>query len=246
MPTPALGTGGELSSVSCQAVSDCVAVGYEVVADETEPLVESWNGTSWTVEATPTPAGGYDFDLEGVSCNSATACTAVGVYTESATLAALVERWDGTTWTLQATPAIDGYLVGVSCSTATSCTAVGNSYSFPGHSRIGALAEFWNGRTWRIQKTPAVGSGYVQLYGVSCGSPTECTAVGGYGDSAGVAVTVAEARDGSGWSVETTPNPSGGNAVLAAVADRTPSSCIAVGSHADPAGVSLTLAEVRG
>ena len=148
-------------------------------------------------------------------------------------------------WSLQTTPSVDGYLVSVSCSAAAACTAVGNAYTFPGQAQISTLAEAWNGRIWKIQKTPAVGSYNAQLYGVSCDSATECTAVGAYLNNAGVVVTVAEARDSSKWSVETTPDPAGGNAVLSSVARIAPSSNIAVGSNADYAGVSRTLAEGR-
>ncbi len=39
-------------------------------------MIESWDGTSWSVVPSPNPA--TDDGLEGVSCVSATACTAVG------------------------------------------------------------------------------------------------------------------------------------------------------------------------
>ena len=60
-------------------------------------LAEQWNGTTWTPQTMPLPSG-YDFVLNGVSCSSATACTAVGSYTSSAQLVGLTERWNGTTW----------------------------------------------------------------------------------------------------------------------------------------------------
>ena len=64
--------------------------------------------------------------LEGVSCSSAKACTAVGSNGGEATLA---ERWNGTKWALQHAPnpsdAGASPLHGVSCSSATACTAVG-------------------------------------------------------------------------------------------------------------------------
>ena len=48
-------------------------------------LAERWNGTSWTIQPTPSPPGAHSSDLTGISCTSATACTAVGNYTTPAT-----------------------------------------------------------------------------------------------------------------------------------------------------------------
>jgi hypothetical protein len=89
-------------------------------------LAERWDGTSWTVQATPNPTGASESTLARVSCGSASACTAVGSsFTNSATLA---EAWDGTSWTIQATPNPPGafaQLNGVWCDAASACTAVG-------------------------------------------------------------------------------------------------------------------------
>ncbi len=125
------GTSSGLTAVSCTSIEYCEAAGYYVLDSETFAFTEVWNGSVWSVDTVPLPPEGYDSELEGVSCSSPTACVAVGQYTQSAMLAALVERWNGSAWVLQSTPAIDGYLVGVSCPTSTACTAVGNSYSYP-------------------------------------------------------------------------------------------------------------------
>ena len=41
-------------------------------------LAEVWDGSTWTVQSTPNPTGATSGSLYGVSCTSATACTAVG------------------------------------------------------------------------------------------------------------------------------------------------------------------------
>jgi hypothetical protein len=66
------------------------------------------------------------------SCASPAACTAVGVRENSAgTDVTLAERWNGTSWRIQATrgPAGASYadLAAVSCSSARACTAVASS-----------------------------------------------------------------------------------------------------------------------
>jgi hypothetical protein len=88
------------------------------------------SGPSWAIQASVNPAGATTSPLQGVSCSAATACTAVGYYinTKGANLT-LAERWNGTSWAIQATPNPGGAqrseLLGVSCSAATACTAVG-------------------------------------------------------------------------------------------------------------------------
>lgn len=60
----------------------CTAVGHHANSSgAAKALAESWNGTSWSVVPTPNPppVGGSSY-LNGVSCVSATACTAAGDY----------------------------------------------------------------------------------------------------------------------------------------------------------------------
>jgi hypothetical protein len=102
-------------------------------------LAERWNGTAWTVQTTPNPgsAEGTYSTLEGVSCTSATACTAVGSSNPIATglTATLAERWNGTAWSIQATPNPSGAetseLNEVSCPSDSACAAAGQ-YSTAG------------------------------------------------------------------------------------------------------------------
>jgi len=72
-----------LNAVSCASASACVAVGgYTNSSGVTRPLVESWNGSSWSVVPSPSPHPADNF-VFGVSCGSAAACTAVGQYINS-------------------------------------------------------------------------------------------------------------------------------------------------------------------
>jgi hypothetical protein len=60
-----------------------------------------------------------------VFCTSASQCTAVG----GTGSAALAERWNGSTWTVQQTafPPRHKVLNALSCASASTCTAVGGS-----------------------------------------------------------------------------------------------------------------------
>ena len=100
----------------------------------TAALAESWNGRQWSVEQAPAPAGGTSSQLTGVSCSSSDACTAVGGYNLGPrTEANLAEKWNGESWTVQATADAAGastsLLESVSCVSATSCSAAGYSNS---------------------------------------------------------------------------------------------------------------------
>ena len=98
--------------------------------DSYHPLAEYWNGKTWAdqpvsgASAGPSPAG----DLNAVSCESASACEAVG--------RALVMGWNGSKWVAQsAASKAAGYLTGVSCY-SDGCTLVGSA----GHQTV---AETW-------------------------------------------------------------------------------------------------------
>src|SRR5207248_6270895 len=153
---------------------------------------ERWNGgtNTWTIEPTVDPAGAQASSLAGVSCTSATACTAVGFYfSSSGSDLPLAERYTGT-WGLQAglqappnpAGATASFLAGVSCTSATACTAVGHYNNSSGTSVT--LAEGWNGNTnsWTVQSTPNPGGGTSRtLVGVPCPPARSCTAVGADG-----------------------------------------------------------------
>jgi hypothetical protein len=243
VPTPAPpGTAGVLTGVSCASATACTAVGwYRDSSNNALPLAESWNGTAWTVQPVPSPANGFSIVLNSVSCTSSSACTAVGSYTASGASVALAERWNGTAWTVQAMPTGDDVLFGVSCGSATVCIAVGNSYTFE---HVGPLAEEWRHGTWHVQKTPPISGFLSSLNGVACRSAAACAAVGAYSNPAGVAATLAEAWNGSTWSIQPTPAPrSGTGSVFAGVSPTSATSFTAVGSHLSSADVSVTLAE---
>ena len=117
-----------LSGVSCTSSASCTAVGaYTKEPDTGLTLAEHWNGSTWTIQPSPTPSSPGDpaGGLNGVFCTSASRCTAVG----GTGSAALAERWNGRTWTVQQTafPPRHKVLNALSCASASTCTAVGGS-----------------------------------------------------------------------------------------------------------------------
>jgi hypothetical protein len=247
--TPNPGSQPELNGVSCSSATACSAVGdYSNSSAAQVTLAERWNGTKWVVQSTSNPSGGQFIDLLGVSCSSATACTAAGDYENSSgVFVTLAERWNGTKWAVQSTPNPSGGqfsdLLRVSCSSATACTAAGH-YDNGVPAEV-TLAERWNGTKWVIQSTPnPSGAEASYLYEVSCPSATACTAAGLYANSSGVFVTLAEQWNGTKWSVQSTPNPSGAqNSQLYGVSCSSATACTAAGYYVNSSGVERALAE---
>ena len=99
--------------------------------------------------------------------------------------------------------------------------------------------------TWAIQPSPTpVGATDTVLSGVSCASPTACTAVGYLTDDLGAGVPLAERWDGTSWTVQPTPRLAGAtSSLLFDVSCATPRSCTAVGSFVTRSGSSAPLAE---
>jgi hypothetical protein len=69
----------ELAGVSCSSAKACIAAGDYFNRSGTQvTLAERWNGRKWAFQSTPNPSHAAVSLLIGVSCSSATACTAVG------------------------------------------------------------------------------------------------------------------------------------------------------------------------
>ncbi len=237
MPSPVGATQSRLAAISCTTATACEAVGDFTVNDGSQLTVaERWNGTDWSIQASPNVVGAPGSILTGVSCASAVACTAIGyVSIQFGSPLTLAERWNGTNWSIQATPNpvdFSGVLSGVSCSSATVCIAVGATFGPPrGHT----LGERWNGTKWSLQVTASPdGARSSSLLAISCSSVTLCTAVGQYTRQFGPPLTLAERWDGTSWSIQTTPNPADLNSFLDGVSCPSATVCIAVGTSFSP------------
>ena len=110
VPSPNNGPGASLLfGVSCVSANACQAVGeYNVGQGNDQTLVEAWNGTGWTIVPSPNASTNLTGlrtdvnDLLAVSCTSARACEAVGLYfnVDLASYQTLVESWNGVSWSL--------------------------------------------------------------------------------------------------------------------------------------------------
>jgi hypothetical protein len=94
-----------LAGVAVTSTSNAWAVGYNVSAttDEDRPLIERWNGQTWSLVSSPAPFPFTDERLNAVAATSVSNAWAVGdsVNQESHTI---VEHWDGTGWSVEYSP----------------------------------------------------------------------------------------------------------------------------------------------
>jgi hypothetical protein len=243
-PTPKAGRRSFLVDVACTSATSCEAVGsYNKKSGAEFPLAEKWNGTSWQLQSTPSPAGGTSVELNGVACTSGSSCIAVGDY-QSSGGEMLAERWNGSAWTIQSTPnpagGSDSFLGGVSCTAATACTAAGD-YS-DGSDQV-SLAERWNGTAWTAQATPnRVGATVTDLVGVSCPSASECVSVGS-ATQGHTPKTDAEKWAGSVWKLQDPGVPAGAlESALVSVSCPATTDCTAVGWYENSSGEDILLA----
>ena len=242
-----------LYSVTCASASQCWAVGYETSVYTSvygnsyfdQPLIEQWDGASWSIVPSPIPDAGGGIDaptqhsyLNGVTCASTSQCWAVGYYSNFAGRnQTLIEQWDGSSWSVMPSANTGVYdydsLSGVTCISTSDCWAVGNYESASGIRQT--LIEHWDGSSWSIVSSPNTSTTLDSLNGVACTSSSQCWAVGDYYDSNNhVDQTLIEHWDGSSWSIVSSPNATTTQFNgLGGVACTSSSQCWAVGDYYD-------------
>ncbi len=220
-----------LLSAQCVSATYCVAVGSDTAGTSVPPftegdtLIETWDGESWSITPSPDVGGSGSVDvLDGVSCVTATDCLAVGYDSAGgpgAVRATLIETFDGTSWSIVASPDVGGSshsdaLNGVACLSVTDCLAVGDDDN--GTTEV-PLVESYNGTSWSVSSSAETGPGY--LTAISCTSAPYCVAIGLASGSG-----AAETFDGTAWTASSSGPPNGATADVSCVSA---TDCTAVG-----------------
>ncbi len=226
------GTGNnELEAVSCVSTSFCMAAGQYIAANSYDStLIETWNGSAWTTDATaPEGTASQNNYLAGVSCTSSTACVAVGSFYGSSTTQSLILSWNGS-WTattagISTSATQYNELSSVSCPSATACFAAGY-YSTGSYDQTIIVA--LSGGTWSIvASTPnSSASQNNTLLAISCPQTTSCIATGEYVSSVDEPLAIVLAS--GTWSLQD-PAAFANNAAFYAVSCLSSSLCIAGG-----------------
>ncbi len=262
VPAPVANTDDILLGSACADATNCWGVGLtssDLGGGGTfDPLVESWNGSAWTLGTAPSLAVGQGGGFFSVACPSATRCFAVGATTGpegGSSTGTLIAQWNGSSWSVVAGPApagsgvVGGFLQGITCTSSVRCTAVGYATDDTG-AGLFAISEVWNGATWSLVPVASSGQAYDELSSVTCTDSSDCWAVGTAGPvqqnpnflpifpgNAPGAQGLVEHWNGSAWSVVPSvvePGPGGG--YLSGVHCTSSTNCWASGSSLDDTG----------
>jgi hypothetical protein len=210
VPSPNAAVYDGLYAVAAASATDVWAVGYYYSNSAQRTLIEHWDGTSWSIVSSPN-VGAHDNLLRAISVvpNSQIVWVVGYYYRDDGNPSTLTQRWDGTAWSVVASPdgsTRENYLSGVSGTGPNDVWAVGY-YNTPTGLYL-SLTEHWDGNSWQIVPSPSLSSSLTALTAVSSISTTDVWAVGTYyGPSA--QLTLAEHWNGNSWQVFNTPNPAG-------------------------------------
>ena len=240
LSTPNRGTvANELYGAAVLSPTSAWAVGswYDTSLASPRTLTQRWNGTGWSVVASPNATTFYN-ELRDVDATSASNAWAVGYANGSsgvngAPTNTLAMRWNGTAWSIVATPnpgVQTRELYGVKALSTSDAWAVGWYYEtgFVGD----ALALHWNGTAWSQVTVPAPGTGGNALTAVAGSGSTDVWAVGYYrntGDTGGLTHPLALHYDGATWTQSPMPETAAGG-YLRGVTELSPTDVWAVGS----------------
>ena len=207
--------GGILSGVAAISPDDAWAVGLvgpgPGIPSPVKPLIEHWDGTSWTITKFPEPAGGGAFgSVSATSPDDVWAVGSTGPTSEGQHHQTLIEHWNGRAWTRVPSPDVAGgpnYLNSVSATSYRNAWAVGAT-GFANNDAT--LIEHWNGTAWTVVPSPTP-DGDAQVMGVSATRRANAWAVGmtrGRTCRPNCA-TFIEHWNGTAWTQVPSPAPAG-------------------------------------
>ena len=180
-PTPTAAGDSELTATAAVSGTDIWAVGdHKLASGIFQTLAEHWNGSSWSMVPTPNVGGGDNFLLSVAAIGTAD-MWAVGIsqVNNTSLRSTLTEHWDGTAWTVVASPNVatkSNSLFGVRAIATNNVIAVGRAES---SNTIGqTLAEQWNGTSWTVMTTANGAESFNELSALTVISATNVWAVG--------------------------------------------------------------------
>ena len=169
-------------------------------------LIEHWDGTQWSIVASPDPGNGGN-TLASVAATASNNVWAVGSHTSnSGPQQSLIERWNGSTWTVVSSPNAGAFssLESVNALSAKDIWAVGSQSTGNNNN---TLIEHWNGSQWIIVASPNKQLPYNVLYGVTAIATNNVWVAGLAGTNIGDYKALLAHWNGSKWSIVASPNP---------------------------------------
>jgi hypothetical protein len=218
VPTPNQNPNSELFAASSSSPNDIWAVGQSTI---------HFDGTTWTAFPAPMIKGDNNSFLQGVVAISPTLAWAAGNVTDGAHPGQVIERWDGSKWSLFPGPKFGkkdrADVFAMTSSSANDVWAIGSLVNL-GTGSVSPLFEHWNGTAW----TATTGESSNEfLFGASADAANDAWAVGFNGSDN--IETSAMHWDGTNWKRVATPNVGEGTNKLNAVLALAPNDVWAVG-----------------
>jgi hypothetical protein len=266
VPSPNVGTGGSrLFGVAGHAANDVWAVGsYVAPSGDEQTLIEHWNGTAWSVVASPNgdPEGSFLRSVTSIAANdawavgytvhhdpptpTATPTTFAGAPEEEQPdhgFESMLLHWDGSAWTMVPGPDLgteeSHFLLGVDAASANDVWAVG----YVGDTVQQTLTLHWDGTVWSAIPSPNAGTVSDNLRSVTVVGPNDIWAAGSYLNGSGVKQTLLLHWDGTAWHVVTPPNVNSGNNAFYGISASAANNIWAAGFSSGTTGPTQTLTE---
>jgi hypothetical protein len=218
-----------LSGVDALTSNNVWAVGYSTSSGRQKTLIERWNGTQWRVVTSPNAGTSGDNALTSVDALSSTNAWAVGSSRTATSRKSLIQRWNGTSWTIVSSPnpgTIGNSLLGVEATGPNDIWAVGWKNSGNG---LRSLLLHYDGTGWTEGAgVPRVGTGDNVLTGISAVGNDDIWATGYYVDGTQYK-TLTLHYNGTTWSHVPSSNAAEGTNILMGIDASSPTDAWAVG-----------------
>ncbi len=231
--------------VTAVAPNNAWAVGrYEPQGGGSRTLVLHWDGISWSIISSPSPAT-YT-GLYAVAAVSATDVWAVGYYYSQTGQQTLIEHWDGTAWSIVPSPNVSpNNVLAAVTAVPNSQTAWAVGYYYRTTDGLpSTLIQRWDGTNWSVVPSPdGSAQGSNLLFGVSSAGPNDAWAVGTYQVQNTVFLPLTEHWDGTTWQIVPSPPLSSSYTELNSVFSLSATDVWAVGSYFNENAARLTLAQ---
>lgn len=206
----------DLTAVAAISPTAAWAIGVGIAGGQFVTVFMGWDGTRWRYLPSPIgnfPGGPLAGGLAAISARDIWLVGEEGTTKSAPKYHTLVERWNGSKWTI--VPAPYAYkdqkpnigLAAVSGSSSNNVWAVGSYQSGPNGGDRSPLIEHWDGTRWRLQPSPNPPGpqGLNYLDAIAAVSRTSALAVGSYDThNASLTLPLTERWNGVHWT--TVPN----------------------------------------
>ena len=212
-----------LVAVTAVSARDVWAVGSYASSSSFQTLIEHWNGRKWSIVPSPNPSS-FNDTLVAVTAISANDVWAVGQYNDTSNhVLALIEHWNGRTWSVVSGPAPgpgSARFFSVAAVSASDVWVVGSYQPTRRVLPVQTLTEHWNGTTWQVVASPDAANSTADSLSSVTRVPDSRTLWAVGSDNLGFGEPLLEYWNGNSWSIvpNSIPSSRGGSSLSSLVA----------------------------